>query len=332
MAPTEVAQALGVGHGFFTLLNFGAGVTTFLGFQAFFGKLEDMASPQAKRDISAWLKNTSVSGHLSTWPRQFATLFDNVFGRKHWSLRCFFRSCVASIFAVVIMVVAWSLINPLDAATLFARHPMQELYDQLTPDQRQYLATSFAGRLCFSTGIIAGIIILLSLISIVPDFVSLLESRYMIRLMERTKRTYIIGTLVISDLLLTITIFLTFILVYSGFRAFSAPGEFNENYEFVVSELFNSQNYVHLFSLKGMVNGGVPASVFFYSTLFTSVWVWLYAISIFTIRAANSAGPLFRWVMWFLDIDEKPIRSIGAIAGLIAAVGWWGIVLISGRT
>jgi hypothetical protein len=78
----------GIG-GLWEMLRVGAGPAAFTVLYALFAKLEDMASPAAKRDIAAWLNRAEIPGTLVNWPSQFVALFDRVFGKRHLSLRCF---------------------------------------------------------------------------------------------------------------------------------------------------------------------------------------------------------------------------------------------------
>lgn len=59
----------------------------------------------------------------------------------------------------------------------------------------------------------------------------------------------------------------------------------------------------------------IPFEVFFLSTFFTSIWVWLYGISALLIRYLVSLGVNLRYL--FLDIDDKPLRSLGIVSVLI---------------
>ena len=63
--------------------------------------------------------------------------------------------------------------------------------------------------------------------------------------------------------------------------------------------------------------------IFFYSTFFTSIWLWLFGLSQLVFTVAGRTGPLLRFVKYVLPIDEKPFRSLGIIAGLIATLAYW---------
>jgi len=68
-------------------------------------KADDAISLKFKRDLSLWLVRldpAAVGQSVQRWPEHFAALFDRVFGKKHLSWRCFFRSSIASLLAFVL--------------------------------------------------------------------------------------------------------------------------------------------------------------------------------------------------------------------------------------
>jgi hypothetical protein len=69
-----------------------------------------------------------------------------------------------------------------------------------------------------------------------------------------------------------------------------------------------------------------------YSTYFTSIWIWLYAVSGFLMKGARILGlGLDTLRMRFLNVSEKPFMSIGfaancLITGIYVAVGMLSLV------
>ena len=53
---------------------------------------------------------------------------------------------------------------------------------------------------------------------------------------------------------------------------------------------------------------------YFYTTFFTSVWLWLYVSSTALIRMASRSDPLLRFLRYILPIEDKPLRAIGIVA------------------
>ena len=70
----------------------------------------------------------------------------------------------------------------------------------------------------------------------------------------------------------------------------------------------------------------ITFGIFFYSTFFTSVWVWLYAGSIALIRLGAHSAPVLRVLQFALPIRTKPLRAIGTVAFipciLVSGIVW----------
>ena len=62
----------------------------------------------------------------------------------------------------------------------------------------------------------------------------------------------------------------------------------------------------------------------------TSVWLWLYALSGLIVRLARGVG----FLRDKLDIEERPLYSMRLVAGVLAALAWWGtglLIVVSDR-
>src|SRR5262249_50998177 len=123
----------------------------------FFERVEGVLKDETKKEIGIWLLHVKVGHHVGPWPDTFAKVFDRVFGSKHLSLKCFLRSCVASLFMVII-------------ATLFTVSMNSDLKASLNK----------AGFFTWDI-IVAGGSTALAF-NILPDYLSLLKTRWLLRL------------------------------------------------------------------------------------------------------------------------------------------------------
>jgi hypothetical protein len=65
--------------------------------------------------------------------------------------------------------------------------------------------------------------------------------------------------------------------------------------------------------------------IWFYTPCFPFVWVWLYLLSGVLIRGATACG-LRRAPRW-LDIDARPLHTLGTVAvGVISVVYWTALL------
>ena len=87
-----------------------------------------------------------------------------------------------------------------------------------------------------------------------------------------------------------------------------------------------SVEYVMTMALVFRVSGGW---FLFYPAFFTSIWLWLYAGSGFILKAARRFDIGFGWFNQHLDIEKKPLQSIGLVAGVLVAMAYWAAVIVS---
>lgn len=258
-----------------------------------FSRAETVASPEAKTAITSWLKNVKPEGTLSNWRSTFASVFDSIFGKKHLSRRCFRRSCVASVISVVTLMILWATMRP------------QQIWSYL--DDPHFWTHNF------------GVLFATLWLNFLPDYFSLLETRYAIGLMQRAHSWARIVLILIADLIATTLIAFSAFLAFLGFWYMMAGHEPDYLrwlvYDFVSHGIFlDATNY-----------RGVPFGVWFYSTFFTSVWVWLYAISGLVVKLAGYLSIGFNRLKWFLDIENKPLQSLGIISMVLVTLIYLGV-------
>jgi hypothetical protein len=78
---------------------------------------------------------------------------------------------------------------------------------------------------------------------------------------------------------------------------------------------------------SGMVFIGIPIANVFWASALPSIWLWVYILSALLARALLASRPALRGAVYFLDFSDHPVRSLGIIAGTVAA-GLSGIFII----
>ena len=176
------------------LISFGAYVLSWVGISygihRLFKKAEDVLNQETKKSVTKWLKNLDVAGKVHNWTHAFAESFDAVFGKKRRSWKCFFRSCLASTLASVILIFIWAWIRPDE---FFAVWRNKDFKSQL---------------ILFP--------ILLALLNFLPDYLSLLETRYIIKRMTKTISLKIRLSLLLFDVILTGVIALSIVPAFNS--------------------------------------------------------------------------------------------------------------------
>lgn len=260
------------------------------GVWALFDRADKALKGEAKKSISRWLTETNPTAENSKWPGQFISIFDSVFGEKHLSWRCFFRSSIASYIAIIILSLVYVAIRGTEST--FFSHTGNFVWSQL-------LAIFLIG----------------AIINLLPDFVSLLETRYIIQWMSRSKSFLKIFGLLCLDLAVSS------LLIIGGFILLACI-------VFLVSLIFDlsTDSFPEIvFHLVGVFESGLSfknndegnSGIFIYSTFFTSVWVWLYGLSGLVIKTCNKIGQGLNWLKNIFDFENRPLPSLGFVSNLI---------------
>ncbi|HUA93765.1 MAG TPA: hypothetical protein VL991_14425 [Terracidiphilus sp.] len=249
-----------------------------------------------RQKLSRWLMNVPGEEELDTWAGVFPNLIDRVFGVRAVSWKFFWRSCVASIVAVAVVF------------TIFATHygffwllqqtgvggPVESLV--------RYFITAL-------------------LLNCVPDYFSVLISRFVVRTMARNPTALRISSLLILDIVATLVVaslslFLWTILINILVDVLSGhPVK-------AVAAYFVAHPRVFAHLLYGSTFELVPTRIFVIASLFTSVWVWLYVLASAAIRILHKARFLWFKVVPFLSVEDKPMMAIGRVAGLIGGCSY----------
>lgn len=210
-------------------------------------------SPSAKERFTYWL----AGAYESSWSTEFCKLFDAVFGEKHFSLKCFLRSSLASIASVIVIFL---------------------LFDSVLG----VLGTRTVEAIDFWDVVIVG-----AVLNIVPDYLSLIETRYIIGKIHSIKKITSQLIILFLDILFTGIIISIIIVLYTSF---------------LLSESVSIAELMGIFSRY---------SLFFYSTFFTSVLVWIYLTSTWFMRIF-SRTPIFD----ILNTEKEPIH-VSAFVGSV---------------
>ena len=69
--------------------------------------------------------------------------------------------------------------------------------------------------------------------------------------------------------------------------------------------------------------------IWFYAPCFPFIWAWLYLLSGVLIRGAMACGCRYASgrVLRLLDIDTRPLHSLGAVAVSVVSVVYWAALL-----
>ena len=177
-----------------------------------FEKAEKALSASSRAKVVGWLSESDLKSTMGSIPGQFAVLFDKVFGERHLTLKSFARSSAASVVAVGLMMGLW----------IAFRSPVAELSFENATGYRGLIGVPpalvgpmvvggvdwhpvgyFLIDLFGLAGEAASVLVLAVLFNLIPDYLSLWETRAVLGWMSK-KGTHAKGLGL--DLALTICI------------------------------------------------------------------------------------------------------------------------------
>lgn len=211
-------------------------------------------------DLALWL----MGGSKDSYARSFNALFEGVFGEKHWSPKCIFWSCVFSISSVVLF------------------------YLLLGPFLGVFEARA-GGSLDFWYVMAVG-----ALVNLIPDYISLWETRFVLRLFQSLKSTLFQFVVLLFDFFLSALIILAALFLFL----------------WATGERTNLIDQITILS---------PFSVFFLSTFSTSLWALVYFLSTLIMKLFADT-----WITSKLDFVGQPHKIIGVVGGLIVFFASFG--------
>jgi hypothetical protein len=268
------------------LIKFAPATAAFGSVYGFFAVLGSLISAEAKASISAWIERVDIPASRA-WPSQFIHLFDTVFGERHLSFKCLLRSFIASIVVTGFIVFVW-----------IARGEPVSVYPL-----NDFFATKYLNYL------------FLPFFGLLPDYVSLLKSRYSLYLMEIYNNFFARLAILMADVALVFAIWIVslcaILLLYFGPTLLSPPGL----YAFPRTLYIWGDNQISAaMHMRNDLFHGM-----FYAGFFTSFWALLYLLSAFVCRLLALSHTTLRGLVWFFDIKNKPLQCIGYVAGIFCA-------------
>lgn len=144
------------------------------------------------------------------------------------------------------------------------------------------------------------ILLIAVVLNFVPNYISYLETRLVLHWMSRNPTSWRIAKGLVLDFLLTTGIaFALQALAWKGLTLLTGPTDVHSS---------------------GFTSAVTLEAVFISSTYFSSVWVWLYAFAGGALVVAVRFNLLARHLNRLLDVDNKPVRSLGFVAMLVVTI------------
>ena len=192
------------------------------------------------------------------------------------SIRCFTRSCVASVAAIALVMCVWAIVRPVRF--------FEFIHNLHRP----------------------GLLVPLMLANLLPDYLSVIESRWIIASMSRKPGfLWTISFLVVNFLLTAAIALISLYVVMFLIERELAP--IRDYWDFVVSTGLT-------LNPPDPGEGKPSVGLWIYGTFFTTLWVWLYVISSILTRLQRRVAIFIEKTRWLLDLD-KPFLAV-AFSGI----------------
>lgn len=259
-----------------------------------------------RRELGGWLiDEVPADARVDALPKSFIEWFDRLFRCREVEifgatlhLPRFGRSALASFLALVAAFVVWlankgGLSDPPSAGTNVA------------------LLVVLYGSATFFTNII-------------PDYLSLVESRFVLGRMSASKSWLgKLGWLAV-DAVATCTIVFCF-LWFSGWLLFPlVPEEAAYTVGCLDRESLDFARMLDI-TIAGLTFSTPPGTlnydvsgIYMFSSFFTSFWVWLFLGSSLLVRLAQLAPPVREFLRRACRVEDYPLRVLAVVSGLVA--------------
>lgn len=280
-----------------TTLDFGVMIALATGVAKTFEWFDPSLSKDSRVALGRLLTNLPPDKAVKSWSAVFPSFIDRVFGPRPGSWHFIRRSCLASMIAVTIVTFVYLRVT---------ERPKGD-------DGFYYFAILT--------------VMLISLVTnCVPDYFSLLISRFFVKLLSRNqtiKKT--IGVL-IADLLATATFAFCILWLVDSFLEFTALHGFVLPLHSLPDVLESSFGQTLKEIRECLHPDESNILILLLSPFFTSIWLWLYILSLGVFKVVHKAFSGWARIAPYLDLQEKPLVALGRVAGVIAAIGYASFV------
>jgi hypothetical protein len=274
--------------------------------------VEGVLSADTKLRIAVWLLDQKpVSTMIQRWPDTFRDVFFAIFGKRFLSWKCFLRSCIYSICASLIM------------STLICFDTYRRFEGFALPEWRNGV---------FAVGITT---IVLFTINVLPDYLSLGETRFILWILKPRRSFWFVVFVLICDLGFSLAgpFYLGMTLIHWDPVL---PFPFNRMVMWVGESLFYEMYKDYRLGVSAVPSSSEVAMlthlhrvVWAYPSILMSAWIWLYVVASILIKLGHRFDIGFAWFNRHMNIEEKPLQSIGIVlGGIVAVICWVGLTLM----
>lgn len=306
---------------------------------AVFWKGDDGLSPEARLDLSKWVRRLDVPSEKSAVGVATNNVFCRIYGDRHFSRRCITYSILTSVVVFLVLYFLNRVVTEYRLAQLspFAeRNPGGEVILEAGDLVRSQIGV------VVDTIFEPGYLVLILSVNLVADYVALLITRVGLKRLEEERIKA--PTLVVADALLSALAFflwgaIVLLIAFVGGNLWEGQ-DFRE----VLSLAFVYDYMSNMLAIPEMVwretiwpdagNWFLAETdlvrAMFLTTFVTSVWIWMAIIGTQLMRLLAGSERLLRFLQYVLPVEEKPVRAMG-IVGVLAAFAFLSLAVLLSR-
>ena len=252
---------------------------------ALFTLYRDAFKREVKEDLAALLVDiSSENKNKVDWPILFIKFFDSIYSKRFFSWKRIIMSLLTSyliLFTIPIIVGQGEGYDSEGAFTIFA----------------------------YGT-----------IINVIPDYFSLQETRWVLKMLSKSSAIIKKGFWILVDFILTNLFYLLgvnllslFIYISQGEAKFYLLWEIFEviNFDLLTFGKFNNNMWDFVTPFLGLC---------YYTTFFTSIWLYLYLITTAIIKLWYKFRDTSTKFLGLLDVENQPFLSLGVVASTITFI------------
>ncbi len=305
---------------------------------AVFWKADDALSDEVRSDLAKWIRSLNPPSANNPVVPSIYYMFKWVFGEKHLSKRCILVSFLYS--TAILLILSATLAPILDTGIcqpvggdVVVEPNVCERDFVATPSYVQIKAPMTAFEFVMSAIHQWPFFLFAFLVNPISDYASLAVTR--LHLKYAVSRITNLPLLVLSDFVISALVFLLILhLLYAIFIAIFSVflGEITVSliYEGVIQSVLtlipdaiNSEfGFFEFTSMDALVPGIAV------SAMVGSIWIWVALFSTIMLRALSRTGPILAFLQYALNLDKKPLFSIGWVSAVILFLVYFGFFLI----
>jgi len=253
-----------------------------------FRRMDSLAGDALRVRLARWLSGRAAADeHEADWAAVLSGLFDHLFGHDLHSRRALLWSCALSFASMAFLL---GLFVVLDL-------PSVRMVREIDLAASGTLPTLIGGAT------------FVAMMNFVPDYVSMIETRFIVRRVAATRSTALRAVLLAADATLTFLTLFAFMFLFT-FLGWSIDG----GIELALREY---PGFVQDFWWAIGPESEHPVQLCFYSTFSTTLIVWLFGLGSFAVRDLAHRAPRHPALKGLFS-GGRPVRAIGATAALIA--------------